>query len=160
MNLALALKESHLKLPFKALYEIQWGRPAFRSRAQTFIQTTVFFFSDYRWCWGWWWWGWWGYFPRLFLGKYKSHIHRHHLLYYKEIKSSGRKESKERKNKNRREIHMGIAGIKRRLKVEQTQSVLWCLRWWSRFLRSGGVEFVIILNATECYWHSQSGEFN
>ncbi len=158
MSLALALKETHLKLPFKALYEIQWGMPAFRSRAQTFIQTTVFFFSDYRWCLGWWWWGWWGYFPWLFLGKYKSHNHRHHLLYYKEIKSSGRKESKERKKKkNREETHMGIAGIKSRLKVEQTLSVLWCLRWWSHFLRSGGVEYVLILNATDI---RKSGEFN
>lgn len=30
-----------------------------------------------------------------FWGNIKAHNHRHHLLYYKEIKSRGRKESKE-----------------------------------------------------------------
>ncbi len=42
----------------------------------------------------------------------------------KRSKAVGGRNQKKEKNKNRREIHMGIAGIKRRLKVEQTQSVL------------------------------------
>lgn len=36
----------------------------------------------------------------------------------------GRNQKKEKKEKPRRETHMGIAGIKRRLKLEQTLSVL------------------------------------